>query len=417
MRILVVTNLYPPRHVGGYELACADVVAQLSSRGVATEVVTSWRGFGGARVAYGARRLLRVQNAFDSPYTNATHELAWNLWNRSALRRSVDRFSPDAILAFNLSGLGPPLLEWLGSQPIPVVHDVSDKALLLYRPGSFRWPALPFPHSAARAALLRFAGVPTGGFHVDLRDSYFRSEFLRRTFREAGFDVDRAPVIHHGIVLPSELPPMEERSPSVLFAGRICEEKGPHVLLEALQKLKGRAYSPRKQVPVILAGPKTGEGGYLRRLEKSARLADAAFAVRFPGPLAREELAKLMVHQTIFAFPVLCEEGFSIALLEAMAAGLAVVSTSTGGSAELLRHGENALVVPPGDAAALAASLEQLLQNEGLRVRLAKEARRTAERFRLDRAIDRIETHLRNVVSAHAGRQLPALANSRATLR
>lgn len=399
MRILALTNLYPPRHVGGYELACADVVSQLSRRGKAIEVLTSWRGFGGPRVVHKARRLLRIQAAFDVPFSNVTHELVWNLWNRAILARCVNRFSPDVILAFNLGGLGHPVVHWLQSQPIPVVHEVADKALLTYRPGAGPWPAIPFPHSAARAVLLRLVGMKPRPIAIDLRRSYFRSEFLKQTFRNAGFEVACAPVIHYGIVLPARLPAFEDRPLSILFAGRICEEKGVHVILEALEKLSRSAVSAGGQIRVTLAGPLVGKTSYLRYLEEKARSLAPAFSVRIPGPIPRQELSTFMTRQAIFVFPVLAEEGFGIALLEAMAAGLAVVATGTGGSAELLRDQENALVVRPGDAGALAAALERLVRNVDLRVRLAKEARRTAEQFRLDRTIERIQAHLEAVVS------------------
>lgn len=68
-----------------------------------------------------------------------------------------------------------------------------------------------------------------------------------------------------------------------------------------------------------------------------------------------------------------------MAVLEAMAAGCATVASTVGGIPEVLVDGENGLLVPPGDAAALAAALARLLDDAGLRERLGDSARRTVE--------------------------------------
>jgi glycogen synthase len=79
-------------------------------------------------------------------------------------------------------------------------------------------------------------------------------------------------------------------------------------------------------------------------------------------------------------FPVRWEEPWGLVPLEAMAAGRPVVATATGGAAEYLRDGENALVVPPDDPVALAAAVRRL-EDEGLRARLVAGGRATAARY------------------------------------
>src|SRR5262249_17452622 len=84
-RVLVLSNLYPPFHLGGYELACADVVQALRSRGWDVLVLTSWRGAGRPQIERGVLRLLRCRLWCDPPFAGLGSELAWAYWNRRVL--------------------------------------------------------------------------------------------------------------------------------------------------------------------------------------------------------------------------------------------------------------------------------------------------------------------------------------------
>ena len=83
-------------------------------------------------------------------------------------------------------------------------------------------------------------------------------------------------------------------------------------------------------------------------------------------------------------------EGFGLVGLEAMAAGVPVVSTGAGGLAEYMRHGENALLVPPHDPETLAGAVARVIGDGALRERLAAHGRDTAERYTLRRAAEAV---------------------------
>jgi glycosyltransferase involved in cell wall biosynthesis len=84
-------------------------------------------------------------------------------------------------------------------------------------------------------------------------------------------------------------------------------------------------------------------------------------------------------------------EGFGLPALEAMACGAAVVSTDNGGVRDYARPGENILLAPVGDTAAMADQLELLLTDDELRRRMAAAGRSTAEQISWDVAIDALE--------------------------
>jgi glycosyltransferase involved in cell wall biosynthesis len=106
--------------------------------------------------------------------------------------------------------------------------------------------------------------------------------------------------------------------------------------------------------------------------------------VSLPGARTQEELVDAYRRATLLALPCRVlrngdRDGIPNVLVEAMAAGLPVVSTAVSGIPELIESGENGLLVPEGDDVALAAAIELLLQDAALRARLARSARATVE--------------------------------------
>ena len=154
-------------------------------------------------------------------------------------------------------------------------------------------------------------------------------------------------------------------APLVLTAARLDDQKGLPVLLEAAARLPGAIFA--------LAGEGPEEEN-LRRLAERLGVADR---VLFLG--RREDVPSLLAACDVFALPSLYE-GSSLALLEAMAAGRAVVSSAIPGTDELVEDGRSGLLVQPGDSEALAAALARVLDDSGLRGSLAAAGRERAER-------------------------------------
>lgn len=143
----------------------------------------------------------------------------------------------------------------------------------------------------------------------------------------------------------------------VLFVGRLAEKKGVTYLIEAM-----------KQVDALLVI--AGDGPLRESLQRQA--APLADKVRFVGSKTHEELQLLYPSADVFAAPSVQAkdgdiEGFGLVFLEAMASGLPVVASRSGGIPDLVHDGENGLLVEPGNPAALAAALTRILRNESLR--------------------------------------------------
>lgn len=150
--------------------------------------------------------------------------------------------------------------------------------------------------------------------------------------------------------------------------GRLSSEKGHRVLLDALARLGGRPWR-------LLAA---GDGIARPALQEQARAAGLEGRIEWLGLL--RDVRPLYALATVFVLPSL-SEGSPNVLLEAMAAGAPAVATAVGGVPETVTHEESALLVPPGDAAALAAAVERLLEDRALAGRLAGAALKRAAEF------------------------------------
>src|SRR4051794_34739374 len=152
--------------------------------------------------------------------------------------------------------------------------------------------------------------------------------------------------------------------PLVLTPARLDAQKGHRVLFEAIAQIPEATF--------LLAG----EGPERKPLEALAAELGIAGQVRFLG--RREDVPQLLAACDVFALPSLYE-GSSLAVLEAMAAGIPVVSSAIGGTDEVIEGGRSGLLVPPGDSDALAAALRRVLGDPGLRTSLAARARERVE--------------------------------------
>ena len=187
----------------------------------------------------------------------------------------------------------------------------------------------------------------------------------------------RARVIHpYG---PS-LPPAHgagPRVPTFLCTARLAPYKGVDVLLMAFARLLDAGAEARLRI----AGRDKSRGG----LQAFARRLGLGSRVSFLGELSPRRLARELSRASAFVLPSR-RDNLPIALIDAMALGLPVVSTRAGGIPELVEHGRSGLLVPPGDPRRLEAALRSLLARPGLARRLGRGAARRARRFSWDAA-------------------------------
>ncbi|MDR0686782.1 MAG: glycosyltransferase family 4 protein [Dysgonamonadaceae bacterium] len=162
--------------------------------------------------------------------------------------------------------------------------------------------------------------------------------------------------------------PPATKTTTVLFVGTILEHKGYHDLLRAFARIAAQ-YPDWK---VTLAGQ-----GEIKRGQILAKQLNINTQVEFSGWVEGETKEELFRTATIFCFPSY-EEGFPMAVLEALAYGLPVITTPVGGLPDILSDGRNAMIFNPGDIEHLATLLQQLIENESARASLSAESKKLA---------------------------------------
>jgi glycosyltransferase involved in cell wall biosynthesis len=187
------------------------------------------------------------------------------------------------------------------------------------------------------------------------------SAFLRDRLVEGGLPADRVEVLPNPVVAAPA--PRERRAepPVVVYASRLVAEKGVHPLLDAAARL-----------PAGVRLRMIGSGRTER--EVRARVAAEGLPVDVLGALPQAEVAGHLRTAAAAVLPALWWENCPMAVLEAAALGVPVVASDVGGIPELVDDGRTGLLVPPGDAAALAAALIRLVQDPATAARLGAAA-------------------------------------------
>lgn len=174
--------------------------------------------------------------------------------------------------------------------------------------------------------------------------------------------------------------------PTILFVGRHVERKGIPVLIEAMGLLRGDA-------ELVLCG----HGDRTPELKALAAASPAADRIRFAGRVGAEELSELYARCTVFCLPSITDsrgdtEGLGTVPLEAYAHGRPVVCAASGGIPDVVVEGETGRLVPPGDAKALAAALDDVLGDPEAAARMGEAGRRMVlGPFSWPRIAERIE--------------------------
>lgn len=185
---------------------------------------------------------------------------------------------------------------------------------------------------------------------------------------------DRLHVIANGIPDPfgarPTSPPRDEIAPCrLLYLANLQETKGPLVLLEAIKRVRAQGLSVHAEFCGAFRPPLTQE-----RMEALVAEAGLDKEVTLRGPVYGEAKLSAFRAADIFVYPTY-RDAFPLVLVEALAAGLPVVTTTEGGIPDFIFHGQTGLLVPPRDALALAQAIADLARDPGQRMALGAAAR------------------------------------------
>lgn len=414
MRALFITERYPPHIMGGYEVSCAAVAAGLSRLGHHVCVLTSDFGRTAAGIPEGCvYRSLHYCDGWPNLRRLARQEFS----DRRAIQELVAEFKPDLIYTWCMLHLFPSLHRVLKGSGLPIVYNIQDIWLPRHLEEAERLRSLwlrPTTHvgkTLARALLRKTLQWMYPGWlqpilvdDLPLQATVFCSYFRLQEHLRLGLPAGRMKVIYNGIDASrfnggrefDAIPPLR-----VLFVGRLVEEKGAHTAVLAIKELHGRGL---KKVTLSIAGVPSHPWEYADELKRTVAEASLTEDVRFLGMIAHDALPGVYQQHDVLCFPSMVNEGMPMTLLEAMACGLAVVGTTTGGSGEILQEGVSGLTFAPGDAHGLADRLQQLLIDPVQARTLASAGQQLVRsRFGIESAVAQTEAFLQEVLDQHGG--------------
>jgi glycosyltransferase involved in cell wall biosynthesis len=214
--------------------------------------------------------------------------------------------------------------------------------------------------------------------HVHIAISQGLAQYLAET---EGFDAQDFEIVHYGISANGAVRPYAGTKPRLVCVGRLIPIKGHLVLLRALAQARAR-------VPDVTLDV-AGRGPLAPALKAYVRELGLQDAVRFLGFVSPVEAA--IEEAAIVVVPSL-GEGFGMVALEAMERGRAVIASSVGGLPEIVADGETGLVVPAGEAEALAEAIVALAGDLPRVAAMGKAGRaRALAEFTPERCVERVE--------------------------
>jgi glycosyltransferase involved in cell wall biosynthesis len=411
VRLLFVSNLYPPYDRGGYEKHCHEVATGLQARGHDAFVLTSRYGLSDPVQEGGVSRGLYLE--CDIEYYNPAHFFIrrWRQerYNARVLRTTIAEFQPDVVMFWGMWLLSRRLPAIAEAGDVPVAYMIEDLWPIAKDPHTYYWQlptrrrwAQPLKSLAATPAfvLLRLEGYPP---ELLFKHAACGSRFLKERLSHSIRAFKDAQVILCGI----DLEPFHRHRPvrgagptgwlRIAYLGGLVPHKGVHTAVESVARLLEIAPDLKPRLTVVGAG----HPGYERRLHELTSQLGIEDRVRFTGSVPNEQVPDVLARHDILVVPSVVEEGFGRVIVEGMAAGMVVVGTATGGSAEILVDGVNGLVFPPEDAWALAECLNRLAQDPALYARLAAEGKKTSAHFDISEMTNGLERFLTEVVVTH----------------
>lgn len=434
MKILVLTNLYPPSFVSDYEVRCATVTDKLREKGHQVRVLTSNHGLQklSANPTFSdptiipehqeknISRALNLHGHFGHPWLSISRLKQLELYNNEVLQDTLNRYKPEIVHVWNMAGLSKSLLLTLQKSGIPVVYDVADYWIArglkwdvwlrwwnrreISRINKFRrWFAQVFGN---RKRLQNRA--PTNPIeHIQFRRIYFSCKRVKQVTLEAGYPVSHAEVIYCPVnttIFNGQPKSGDQPLHKLLFVGDLSEDNGIMTVLRAMYELIDKFSGT-----LTVCGD--GEIHYVERLKQFVN--EERLPVVFAHLKKPADMAEVYRNHDALLFTPENDSHDFIPPLEGSACGLPVICSSKGAAAELISHNETGLTFHAGDATNLAGQILNLASSGENRFKMAsKGQKRILDRYSEPNIVSQIEAYLHTTLNQWTPSSLPGYKTS-----
>lgn len=406
MRILLLTNLYPPHELGGAEIVARDYAIKLQELGHEVFILTSSYGLAHAEQDEHTWRTLHYTPAAHFDRTHAPwqqlHLLSdyytyfHNTPNVKELQRAIAEIQPEVLYIWEITGVGlNTMLAALNAIKLPIVFHLESYWL--------HYALSPqTEQTRLRTRWLKkmlIGSVPS----LTYTSMIAASGAVKQEYAQAGCDPERIEVIYNGIderFLNTPRAEQNDKSTTqentqLIYVGRLCVEKGVMVILKALDILVRQQSHQRFHLNIF------GEGDavYTKELQNFIQEKELATFITFHGKVPQDVLIRGYDRADIMLIPSIWKEPFGLVVAEGMARGLPVITSNLGGPAEIVTHDHDGLLLEPGDEAALASAILQLSENPAKCQQFAQAARETVRtRFLIETNAKSAEQHLQRAL-------------------
>ena len=397
MKILVLSDLYPPYYKGGHEIRCKIIADGLSEKGHELYVLTSKYGVNGKSIDNNIYRLLYFieegsAEGIGRRYVQIKIALLGRL-NYLITKKVIKHIKPDIIYAGQLLDISIFPMKAIQSYNIPIVHHL----------GNYFFVELVEMCILEKNPLKRFYRKRIHGFKniddFDFKHILVVSEAVKRTYVEAGFSADNISIIPRGI--PSESIKKEHnrnvkfhgKQIKLLYVGRLSKEKGVDTALKTVGHLINKFGVRNLTLDIIGEGNEKYEEN-LHILSDSLSLKDH---VNFKGKLLPEEVLKEYNNYDMLLVPSIWDAS-PIVLIEAMSQGVPIIATKTGGIPERIKDGKNGLLVPTGDSVRMAEAIKKLVDDPSFYEKISRNGiKRVQEEYTNEKIIGKIDNYISKV--------------------
>ena len=402
MKILVLSDLYPPYYKGGHEIRCKVIADGLSEKGHEVYVLTSKYGVNGQSKDNKIYRLLYFLDEGSAEgigrrYVQIKIALIGRL-NYLITKKVIKHLKLDIIYAGQLSGISIFPMKAIQSCDIPIVHHI----------GNYFFVELVEMCILEKNSLKSFYRKRIHGFKniddFDFKHILVVSEAVKRTYVESGFSADNISIIPpRGI--PSALirneynrnVKLHAKQTKLLYVGRLSKEKGVDTALKTVWHLTSNFGMRNLTLDIIGEGDKKYEEN-LRVLSGSLSLKDY---VNFRGKLLPEEVLREYNNYDILLAPSIWDAS-PIVLIEAMSQGLPVIASKVGGIPDIIRNEETGLLVAPGDPVRMAEAVKKLVDNPSLYEKISCNGiERVRQEYTNEKIIEKIDKYMSDVLNHH----------------
>lgn len=410
MRILVLSDLYPPYYLGGHEIQCKVITDELCKKGHQVFVLTSRYGINSRSVDGNIFRLLHYSlvgnvRGLKRRHLQIKHVLLTRL-NYFIAENTIRKLHPHIIYAFQTTGISIYPLKAIKSFNIPVVH----------HSGNYYFVQLVKDCILEKNLIKKLFRKIIYGFcsfnEISFEHMITVSEAVKQKHVQVGFNKNHISVISLACV-PSTMVSKKSRhflkdsdKVRLLYVGQLTREKGVHVAMESIDYLVNVLRIENVILDVFGDGPDE----YKNELKSIIHSRGIDNYVTFRGKKTREMILHIYNDYDILLFPSIWEEPFAGILVESLSQGLPVVASNTGGTSEIIFDGFNGILVPPGDSIKMAEAVKNILESQSLYEYMSNHGISEVEtKYTNEVIIEKIQQYLNRVIGHAADQDMNAI--------